>query len=82
MGQENEDERRKPWGCAVTIVVLFPILYALALGPAAWLHSRSSPLIQDLIEIAFAPLLMVLELTRGSALFDAVIDPYVRWWDS
>ena len=82
MSEQNEESKRKPWGCAVAALVALPISYALALGPAAWLHANSSRSIQNALETIFMPLLLVVEAAGDNYFIESFFKPYVEWWEA
>lgn len=79
---DNSDEKRKPWGCMIAVLVLAPILYVLSAGPAGSIHRHSPPVVQFALRIAYLPLSWaVTSIGRESPVIEA-LGRYVAWCES
>jgi hypothetical protein len=62
-------------GCLVLLLLGFPVLYIVGLGPAAWLHSHG--VAQSALEMIYSPLEWL--LPHDGFLAD-LLEAYVNWW--
>ena len=73
----DEEKRRKPWGCAVAVVLL-PVLYIL--GPVGWLDVHATPAVQTALEAIYMPLELFVKFTGLEGSLEDVLLPYAEWW--
>lgn len=78
MSGDDCGAQRKSWGCVIGILASFPVVYALSLGPVAWLHYHSPEPIQNVIEIVYMPLLVVCQAAEDNYFFETFFKPYVE----
>lgn len=77
---DSDLERRTTWIWAVVIgaALMMPILYVLSVGPAIWLHGRTTGLGQDIIETVYYPL----EWLHENTFLERPLQWYVEMWQN
>lgn len=80
MDEDNSDkQRQKGRAYAAVALMLFPILYLLALGPIGAIYEDCPPFIQSALELAYVPLQVAVELTGTEDSFESLMEPYAEW---
>jgi arginine exporter protein ArgO len=81
--KQNDDDRNRSKGYVVAAgCASLPVFYVLSIGPAVWLHERSSPAVQAILELIYAPLTWLYMHDTVGTWFLLAIDPWVEWWKS
>ncbi len=79
--QSEKEEERSPLRFGPIVIGLllsFPFLYFLSIGPATWL-ARHHPGFFSTVEIAYYPLRLLYDATGDNAFWEIVI-AYGEWW--
>ena len=81
MGEATENDRSRSNYWWLLILPTALALYALSLGPAAYIYRHSSSGVRDIIETVYTPLLWALRSPVGYALhMHKVVDWYIGLW--